>query len=133
MTTSDRIPEQPHGHSVPTPHHPVNYLAIFVLLVVLTVLTLIVSFYRFQSEMINVLLALLVASVKAAFVALFFMHLKFEGKLIYVILFVPLALCVILVLALIPDVFMTDPIRNAASSSLHLFNPITAFFHGFVK
>ena len=134
MTTSSaRIPEQPHGHSIPMPHHPVNYLAIFVLLVVLTVLTLIVSFYRFQSEMVNVLLALLVASIKASFVALYFMHLKFEGKLIYVILFIPLALCVILVLAIIPDIYMTDPIRNAASGSLHLFNPITAFFNGFGK
>jgi cytochrome c oxidase subunit IV len=131
--SSARIPEQPHGHSLATPHHTVNYLAIFVLLVVLTALTLLVSFYRFQSELVNVLLALLVASIKATFVALYFMHLKFEGKLIYVILFVPLALCILLVVALIPDVYMTDPVRNAASASLHLFNPITAFFHGFGK
>ena len=83
----------------------------------------------------RVLLAVLLtlAFVEAGLGLLYFMHLKFEGKLIYVILFVPLALCVILVLALIPDVFMTDPIRNAASSSLHLFNPITAFFNGFGK
>ncbi len=132
MTTA-RIPEQPHDHTLPTPHHKVNYLAIFVLLVVLTVVTLLVSFYRFQSELVNVLLALLVASIKATFVAMYFMHVKFEGKLIYVILFVPVALCIMLMFALIPDVYMTDPIRNAASSSLHLFNPITSFFNGFGK
>jgi caa(3)-type oxidase subunit IV len=59
---------------------------------------------RFDNEMVNVLLALLVAFVKATFVARFFMHLKFEGKLIYCILFIPLVLTVILIFALIPDV-----------------------------
>jgi len=133
MTASPRLPDVPHGHTEPAHHHPVNYIAIFVLLVILTALTLLVSFYRFDSEMVNVLLALLVASIKASFVCMYFMHLKFEGKLIYVILIVPLCLCVLLVVALIPDVFMTDPIRNAASASLHLFNPITDYFHGFGK
>jgi cytochrome c oxidase subunit IV len=37
-------------------------------------------------------------------VALFFMHLKFEGKLIFLILLVPVLLCIILVIALIPDI-----------------------------
>jgi cytochrome c oxidase subunit 4 len=128
-----RLPEQPHGHNVATPHHTINYLAIFVLLVVLTVVTLLVSFYRFQSELVNVLLALLVASIKATFVAMYFMHVKFEGKLIYVILIVPLLLCVLLVVAFIPDIYMTDPVRNAASASLHLFNPISELFRGFGK
>jgi hypothetical protein len=32
------------------------------------------------------------------------MHVKFEGKLIRLILFAPLVLCVILVMALIPDI-----------------------------
>jgi cytochrome c oxidase subunit 4 len=130
-TAADRLPEQPHGHSEPTPHHTVNYLMIFMYLVILTAATFGVSFYRFSSEFINVLLAMIVASTKASLVVLFFMHVKFEGKLIRAMLVVPLCLCVILVLALIPDIFMTDPVRNAASASLHLFNPITAFFHGF--
>jgi cytochrome c oxidase subunit 4 len=128
-----RLDDVPHGHGSPAQHHSVNYIAIFVLLVILTVVTLLVSFYRFQSEVVNVLLALLVASTKASFVAIYFMHLKFEGKLIYVILFVPLCLCVLLLFAIIPDVYMTDPIRNAASSSLHLFNPVSSYFHGFGK
>ena len=60
----------------------------------LTVVTVLVAFYRFSNELVNVLLALTVASIKATCVALFFMHLKFEGKLIYLILIVPLVLCV---------------------------------------
>jgi cytochrome c oxidase subunit 4 len=136
MSTSaaDRIPDDvPHGHTEPTPHHQVNYVMIFVMLVILTAATFGVSFYRFSSEFINVLLAMIVATTKATLVAMFFMHLKFEGKLVRALMIVPLCLCVILVTALIPDIFMTDPVRNAASSSLHLFNPITALFRGFGK
>jgi len=71
-------------------------------------------FYRFDNEVVNLLLALLVASIKATLVAMFFMHLKFEGKLIYLILIVPLLLCILLVCALIPDIVHGTP-----------FNPVT--------
>jgi cytochrome c oxidase subunit 4 len=136
MSTSaaDRIPNNvPHGHTEPTPHHSVNYVMVFVMLVILTAATFGVSFHRFESEFINVVLAMIVATTKAALVAMFFMHLKFEGKLVRALIIVPLCLCVILVMALIPDIFMTDPVRNAASSSLHLFNSVTNLFHGFGK
>ena len=97
-------PEEAHGVTTPTPHHAINYLMIFYLLVALTIITVLVSMKRFENEMVNVLLALLVAFIKATFVARFFMHLKFEGKLIRCILFVPLVLTVLLICALIPDV-----------------------------
>ena len=86
------------------PHHKVNYVAIFALLVALTVVTVIVAFVHIQSEIVKVLIALTIASIKASFVALYFMHLKFEGKLIYLILLLPVFLCIVLVIALIPDV-----------------------------
>lgn len=107
-------PEEPHGHSEPMPHHHVNYVLIFGVLVVLTVVTVAVAFVRFQNELVNLLLAMLVASIKAACVALYFMHLKFEGKLIYLILVVPLILCVILVCALIPDIAYALPFNRLA-------------------
>lgn len=99
-------PVAEHGRSVAAVHHRVNYLGIFILLVALTAVTVAVALKRFESEWINLLLALTIASVKAAFVALYFMHLKFEGKLIYAILFIPLSLCIILIIALIPDIVM---------------------------
>lgn len=123
--TPSRIPEEPHDVSRPTPHHVVPYYTIFLVLVGLTVVTVGIAFVRFPNELINVLLALLVASIKGACVAFFFMHLKFEGKLIYLMLLVPICLMLILVFALIPDVVMTDP--GSTSSSLHLFNPHVAF------
>lgn len=103
------VHEPEHGVSTPPPHHHVNYMAIFVLLVALTVVTVLVALKRFESEWVNLLLALTIASIKAAFVALFFMHLKFEGKLIYLILIIPIFLCVVLVVALIPDIVYHMP------------------------
>ena len=113
-------PEEPHGHTEPLPHHHVNYLMIFGILVVLTVVTVAVAMKRFDNEMINLLLAMLVASVKAACVAMYFMHLKFEGKLIYLILIVPLILCVILCCALIPDIVHAMPFNRMAEHQGHL-------------
>ena len=97
-------PEEPHGHTTLPPHHKVNYLAIFGLLVALTIVTVAIAFVHIQSELIKVLVALLIASIKAAFVALYFMHLKFEGKLIYAILLLPVFLSLVLVIAMIPDI-----------------------------
>ena len=110
-------PEEPHGVSVPMPHHEIPYLKVFFALFVLTLITVGIGIYlRFPQEIINVLLALAVAAMKGSLVALFFMHLKFEGKLIYLIFIVPLVLCVILIMALLPDIL---PIGNA---SLQPFN-----------
>jgi cytochrome c oxidase subunit 4 len=104
-------PEEAHGTTVPMPHHHVNYYAIFASLVVLTAITVGVYFLHPPSELVKILLALLIASVKALLVAYFFMHLKFEGKLIYTIFIVPLILCVLLVVALIPDI-LKGPLFN---------------------
>jgi cytochrome c oxidase subunit 4 len=98
-------PEEPHGVTVPMPHHDVPYLKVFFALMVLTIITVAIGIYlRFPQEIINVLLALLVALIKGTLVAMYFMHLKFEGKLIYLIFVSPLILCVLLVVALLPDI-----------------------------
>lgn len=95
-----------HAHSEAMPHHKVNYFLIFGILVVLTIVTVGVAFIHIEQEWIKVLLALTIATIKASFVAAFFMHLKFESKLIYFILIVPLTLTIVLICALIPDVVM---------------------------
>jgi cytochrome c oxidase subunit 4 len=125
-------PEEAHGHSVAMPHHKVNYYFIFFSLVILTIATVLVAYHRFQNEVANLLLALLIATIKATLVAMFFMHLKFEGKLIYVIFIVPLLLCVLLTCALIPDILLNDPVRHAHSSSLHMFNSVQHLFQSAV-
>jgi len=115
-----REPEEPHGTTVPMPHHHVNYYAIFGTLVVLTIVTVAVGLIDIHNELIKVLVALAIASVKALCVALFFMHLKFEGKLIYMIFIVPLLLCILLTVALIPDVLL--PAQSTNNVSMHVFN-----------
>jgi cytochrome c oxidase subunit 4 len=96
--------EEPHAVTEALPHHKINYFLIFGLLVVLTILTVIVAFVHIEREIVKVLLALTIATIKGAAVALFFMHLKFEGKLIYLILLVPVFLAIVLVVSLIPDI-----------------------------
>src|SRR5687768_775869 len=97
-------PEEAHGHTEPLPHHAVPYFIIFGCLIALTLVTVGAAYINFGTELMTVGIALLIAFVKATLVARYFMHLKFEGKLIYLILFAPLCLCVILVVALIPDI-----------------------------
>ena len=74
------------------------------ILVALTAVTVLASFWRAPNELVNVGIAITIATIKAAFVVRFFMHLKFEGKLIYTIFFAPLTLAIVLTIALIPDI-----------------------------
>ena len=62
-------------------------------------MTICIAFIPFPTELFNVLAALAVAIIKGSLVALFFMHLKFEGKLIYIVITVPLILCVLIICA----------------------------------
>ena len=124
--TTDRLHGEPHDDSRPTPHHTVPYVQIFFTLVALTIITVAVSRINVKSELIKVLLALTIAATKASFVALYFMHMKFEGKLIRLIMSIPLVLMFILVFALIPDILTTLP--TSSSSSLHVFNDMIGSF-----
>ena len=123
VPAANRMPEPAHGHTEPAPHHKVNYVAIFITLVVLTVVTVAVAFIPNLKEWQKVLLALAIASVKASFVVLYFMHLKFEGKLIYLILIVPVAFCIILVVSLLPDVSFAPIFHDYATKGWRWVQP----------
>lgn len=103
----------PRGHSVPAPHHKVNYILIFSLLIVLTVVTVAVAFKRLEKEWMNLGVALAVASVKALLVARYFMHMKFEGKLIKLTMVFPIILCVIMIAGLVPDLVLEQTGKEA--------------------
>ena len=83
--------------------HP-NYMAIFWWLAILTVIELAVVFAPLAKITIGVLLCAL-ALGKAALVAAYFMHLKFETKTLTWIAFTPLAIAVLLIFVLMPDSF----------------------------
>ena len=86
--------------------HP-NYMAIFWLLAVLTVIELIVVFLPF-GKMVNGTLLCALAVGKAAVVAMYFMHLKFETRTLGLIAMTPLAIATLLVFVILPDAFFVD-------------------------
>ena len=63
-----------------------KYLLVFGILLVGTIVTVLASYIHFDSFALTVGLALLIATVKASFVALYFMHLIDERKSIYLVL-----------------------------------------------
>lgn len=63
-----------------------KYLIIFGALIVGTIITVLASYVHFGSDTMNILVALIIASVKAFLVAGYFMHLISERKMIYGIL-----------------------------------------------
>ena len=85
-------------------HEEPNYMGVFVWLVILTVLELAVVYMPLTKLVIAVLLISLAVS-KAALVALYFMHLKFERVTLGLVALSPFVLCVFLILMLTPDIF----------------------------
>jgi cytochrome c oxidase subunit 4 len=81
--------------------HP-NYMAIFWWLAILTVVELGVVFMPLTKMTIAVLLCAL-ALAKAALVAAYFMHLRFEAKTLTWIAITPVVIAILLVFVLIPD------------------------------
>jgi cytochrome c oxidase subunit IV len=86
--------------------HP-NYMAIFWLLAILTVIELIVVFLPF-GKMVNGTMLCALAVGKAAVVAMYFMHLKFESRTLGLIALTPLAIATLLVFVILPDAFRVD-------------------------
>ena len=100
-------------------HATPNYMAIFWWLAILTVVELAVVFMPLSKITIGVLLCAL-ALAKAALVAAYFMHLKFETKTLTWIAFTPLVIAILLIFALMPDSFAvakkTDGGKAAATA-----------------
>ena len=81
--------------------HP-NYMAIFWWLAILTVIELGVVFMPLTKVTIAILLCAL-AVAKAALVAAYFMHLRFETKTLTWIAVTPVVIAILLIFVLIPD------------------------------
>ena len=64
---------------------PRIYITIFLTLMVGTTLTVIAAFYDFPGPL-NAVLALTIASIKATLVVLFFMHVRYSGRLIWLVI-----------------------------------------------
>ncbi len=81
--------------------HP--YYKIFGILTVLTIAE-ILWVYVFPDSRAMLAGGLgLMAAVKAALVALYYMHLKYEGKLLWVVALFPLVLVIVMISGFLPD------------------------------
>lgn len=89
------------GHIVPIK----IYFLVFIALLCLTVLTVVAAQFDFGN--LNIIIAMLIASIKAGLVALFFMHLKYENPLTWMYVLFPIFLLFIL----IGGVFIDNPLR----------------------
>jgi cytochrome c oxidase subunit IV len=86
-----------------TTHTHPNYMGIFWVLLVLTIVEVALTFLGLPKLLLGSLLVIL-AVWKAALVAMYFMHLKFERKTLAMIAIVPFVLCLFLILMLLPDI-----------------------------
>jgi cytochrome c oxidase subunit 4 len=83
--TSDHAGDVTSDHAVDIDRHVKIYITVFVALLVLTIVTVAVSRLHLSLP-VAVTVALIVATVKGALVACYFMHLISEKKLIYAVL-----------------------------------------------
>jgi cytochrome c oxidase subunit 4 len=107
-------------------HTHVNYWAIFGALCILTAVSWIADELKGNmGAVLLVLVVLTVASFKAMFVMLYFMHLKFEGKWKFVLLAPTTVLALAIVAGLMPDIgshyydVQVPQIQEAAGQAAH--------------
>ncbi len=77
------------------------YLMVWVALLILTGLTVAVSYVHLG--MMNVVVALLIASAKASLVALFFMHLRYESRLVWGFALTPIFFLALIIAGTLSD------------------------------
>ncbi len=86
--------------------HP-KYFKIFWWLLALTIIEVAVAIPEY-SVVLKAILLIGLACSKAALVAIYFMHLKFEKRTLTVIVLTPFIICVFLVIMLMPDLTTDD-------------------------
>ncbi len=85
-TADGAVAEHGHDHEHDVSKHVKKYLMVGALLLVFTLITVGLSYVDFGSTKANMAIGMLVATFKAGLVAVIFMHLSAEKKLIYNIL-----------------------------------------------
>jgi cytochrome c oxidase subunit 4 len=119
----------PGSHSSDPHHHGVEsqirtYLVIFAALTLLTMVTVGVSYLHLPRSS-SIVVALLIAVAKATLIALFFMHLVHEGGLIKWSVAICLALVLVLIVFVIPDIGVS-PVEEVERAAQH---DAIKFFH----
>ena len=109
-------PDHSHGHEIDhdTAHHVHShvrgYLLVGGLLMLFTLITVGLSYVNFGTPQANIVVALIVATIKASLVALIFMHLKSEKWTIYRFLLITIFFAI--GLFALTGLAFSDPIRH---------------------
>src|SRR3989338_7939150 len=108
--------------------HEITYLLVWAALLVLTVLTVSVSYYNFG--VMNIVVAMGVATVKGTLVCLYFMHLKYVNRVNQVVFISAFVFLAIFIGLTGSDLFLRTPVRSAvipklSSSSSDLIGGLT--------
>ena len=93
--------ETTHAHE----HKAPNYYLVWVVLLVLTVAEVFVAFFSGMPKWLLIIVLLGLALWKAILVALYYMHLKFEPKVLRLLTLAPLPLILILLGAVLMEGF----------------------------
>src|SRR3989338_10103899 len=94
--------------------HETTYLLVWAALLVLTVITVSVSYYNFG--ILNIVVAMGVATIKGALVCLYFMHLKYDNKVNQVVFISAFVFLAVFVGVTASDVFFRPSVRSAVLS-----------------
>lgn len=81
--------------------HP-PYVGIYFILVILTVLSIVISFLVHKKSAPPFVFT--ISTIKAILIALFYMHLKYEGRYVIALAIIPLIVFALVLFALMPDV-----------------------------
>jgi cytochrome c oxidase subunit IV len=95
------------------------YVGVFIALMIATVITVAVSYFHFgheDSHVGNVTVALIIAGIKAALVAGFFMHLSSEKRAIYVLLVFTGLFCLVMLFLTVYGSFDTPDLTQWTQS-----------------
>lgn len=93
-----------------------KYYIVFAVLIAGTILTVAAAVTMEETPvLLNISVALAIALVKATCVAMIFMHLKYDEKVLRIAVFFPLALLIVFILGNVPDtaVAMSKPAHAA--------------------
>ena len=81
--------------------HP--YYKVFVWLTALTIAEIAWGLYVQEPRFLLIAGLSIMAAIKAAMVGLYYMHLKYEGKLIWAVILFPVILVGVMIVGLLPD------------------------------
>jgi cytochrome c oxidase subunit 4 len=81
-----------------------TYIFIWLALLILTVVTWLVSYVNLG--LMNVVAAMFIASLKASLVALFFMHLRHENRLVWAFALFPLGFLLLIIGGTLVDILL---------------------------